>query len=731
MSSHKKFFNKALKVLLFSVIFIIIVGVLMFFSIYFSSNLDKTTIVVKKAEIELYDNDSTLIVNNELYKYIPYEKISPNVINAFIALEDKRFYTHKGIDYYRLLGALINNVKSLSFKEGGSTITQQLAKNTQLNNEKTLKRKIKEMRIARQIEKNYTKNQILEMYLNAIYYGNGIYGIDSACRNYFNKSPTEISISEGAILAGIVKNPQKYSPKNNPNLAIKRRNLVLSLMKEQNFISETQYSQALKESYVQLEKSSIKQSCTPYYLSAISEASKLLGISEKELIKKNYKIYTYYDVNQQKSLANVLNSEKENSFASIICDNATGGISAYYSNVETDIFENRRQPASTIKPFIAYLPAIEYGLITPETMVFDEKPNINGYAPENHSKKYVGWTTVKTALSSSINSVSVSLVNELGVHNAIDFAKKFGLTFDKNDYNLSTSLGGLTYGFTLNELTSAYMCIANGGIYKENSFIKKIVDSTGKIIYANNNIGNRVISEDTAYLITDMLMNTVSNGTAKKLQGLDFQIASKTGTAQSANSTLNTDAWNISYTTQNTVGVWIGNTKYDKKYDVTVTGSTLPTIFSRQIYKSIDAPVNTNFYIPYSVVEAEIDTFAQNKQQKILLSNKYTPEIYKKRCYFSIRNCPTVISPYFDLSKIIVNYNLVNSKIAVSIEQPNDVTYNYKIIETNLLNSTKKEYSYIKEREIHLTNNSIFSYKIAIYHEDVLVGYSPEKLVFT
>lgn len=733
MKKSGKNYSKLAKLFLIISIFIIIIVSIMFFSVYFSAKLDKNAIISPKAEITLVDNNGKTIENKRLYKYVRYEDISPNIVNAFVALEDKRFYSHRGVDYYRTAGALIQDIKTASFKEGGSTITQQLAKNTQLSGEKTLKRKIKELRLARIIEKNYTKEQIMEMYLNAIYFGSGVYGIDSACKNYFGKSPAELTPSEGAILAGIVKNPSNYSPKNNPSASVERRNLVLRLMKEQNYIDEYTYERSIKENYETPKDISDGQICTPYFNNAISEAAKLLGVTEKQLISSKYVIHTYYSPELQQTICSsmtangyraVNSSGNEASRYALLADNESGGVSAYYSDDEINVFLFRRQPGSAIKPIIAYAPALEYGLITTKTPVLDEKIDINGYSPKNYGGNYSGWITAESAMAKSVNTVAVKLFDELGSKNCFDFATKCGLRFSDND-GTAAALGGLTDGSTAIELSEAYMTLASGGQHKINSFIKKIEDSNGKLLYEHKRNTTKAMSQDTAFLTTTMLENTVKNGTASKLNGFSYAIASKTGTTQSIKCDKNLDAWNVSYTTEHTLTVWYGDGKNTAETAIETTGSGYPTLMARKIYSLLPAPAKKDFDIPSSVYKMEIDGFALEKDHELYLSNGFTPEIYKVNSYFSLKNCPLTCSPYFDINNI--TFNVFNSGESRTAEIVADEPYSYILEEYDMLGGIKNEYTFTESGSYTLlppSENAIYSYRLGVYFNGKLLGYT-------
>ena len=740
-TKNAKSFKFLLKLFLIIIVFAIIIAMISLFSIYYSAKLNTQTIISPKAHVEIYDCNGELIENKQLNKYVKFDDISPNIINAFVALEDKRFYKHNGVDYYRLMGALIKDIKSRSFKEGGSTITQQLAKNTQLSSEKTIKRKIKELRLARLIEKKYTKNQILEMYLNAIYFGNGIYGIDGACKNYFNKSPQNLTPAESALLAGIVKSPKKYSPKNNINNALERRNLVLKLMLEQNYITKNIYEYSIKEFYSVPNDIYATQICTPYYSNAIHEASTILGISEKELITNDYKIYTYYDKTQQNILHNIFTSNEYASINSngikaqqsaIISNNSTGGIASLYSTTDTDIFSLRRQPASTIKPILVYAPAIEKGLISPSSYFLDEKININGYSPKNFSNSYAGWVTAKTALKKSINTVAVKIFDTIGKDNAFKFAENCGLKLSPID-NTASALGGLTYGSTIIELNEAYMTLANLGIYKKNTLISKITTNNGDVLYKHNSFPKRSMCADTAFLVTNMLSECVQSGTATKLKGFSFDIASKTGTAQSTKSNGNIDAWNISYTTEHTITVWYGDTENQSNTALEITGSSLPTMLARKIHSKLPKPIQKKFTIPSTIFTLDIDLYAGEKEHNIYLTNNYTPLKYRETAYFSIKNCPIEHSPYFDINNIDFQLNIENKNVSVLINNTNE-PYTIYLEETDLINNLIKLIpieNNCKTTFSPIEHGKIMNYRLAVYYENQFLGYTENKLIFT
>lgn len=745
MKKSRSRLRKFLKV--FSIILVLatITAFSLFFAIYYSAKLDKSEVITDKADITLYAADNKEITNENISRYVKYADISPNIINAFVALEDKRFFRHNGIDYYRSVGALVNNLKAGYKKEGGSTITQQLAKNTLLSNEKTIIRKIKELKLAKDIEKQFSKKEILEMYLNAIYFGNGIYGIDSACKNYFNKSTSDITISEGAYLAGIVKSPKNYSPLNNIDKSTKRKNIVLKIMYEQGILSENDYENNLTYVYQKPEEKNFDL-ITPYYRNAIIESSQLLGIDEKELMQNGYKIYTHYDENAQKILYNAFLSgeyecKNENgniaSYSSMLSNNKNGGIVAYYCNFYDSLYNFRRQPASAIKPIVVYTPALESNKYTTATPVCDEKININGYSPENYAGKYLGWTDVQTALKVSSNAVSINLLNAVGIDYSKIIAQKMGIEFDKNDNGLSIGLGGMASGVNFSEISSAYMCLANNGIYTKNTFIRAIYDKNNNLVYSSLPLytNQQVISKETAYLVTDMLCGVANEGTARKLSTLDITIAGKTGTNSFPKSKNNLDAWCMSYTPQVTTCVWYGALDNTLECAVATTGGNYPAMLSNYIYRSLNLE-NLQFDVPEGIISLSIDDYALQNDHALYLSNMFTPEECIKKVNFDIDNAPNDYSPYFDLD--IFNFTANNDidNNFVNINYTCIKPYTTKLYRRNMFTNEVTELLVEEiDSEVYCSDitdpNCVYDYYIEFYYGDKRLNYTPSEIVFT
>lgn len=612
-------------------------------------DLDKKTIDNLGKSIQVLSDDNVSLEYNGQYgNNIKLNELPEYVPKAFIAIEDKRFYKHKGIDYIRIMGALINDLKSLSFKEGASTISQQLVKNTHLSNERTIKRKLKEIHITRQLEKSYTKDQILEKYLNIIYFGNGLYGIDSAAKTYFSTPAKNLNLAQAAALAAIINSPARYNPYTNLENLKSRQKKVLKAMLNNGFITNEQYQEALNTPLdINANKNSKQQS--KYSKLAVKQACNLLNVKERDLA--DCIIYTYFDQSVQDNLAKSFDkylSQTKNKYgilpeyAGIVIDNNTLGVVGIIESSE-NIILTKRQPASTIKPLAVYAPAIEYKLITPASLILDEPINYNGYTPKNYNGKHEGWISVREAISTSNNIAAIKTLKTIGIDTSTEFLKKLEINLEEQDSGLSLALGGLHKGISLYDLTQAYTVFANGGLFEKSTIIKKIITKDGKVLYQSKPNPKKVISEDTAYLITDMLQTAAKDGTAKRLKDCPYQIAAKTGTNSYKKTSQNNDAYCISYTSKYTTGIWLGNLSNDEKGALAsnVTGGTYPTMITKNInnllYKDNLPP---DFIRPKTVVYADIDLVEYNNNQNLVLANALSAPRYKKKELFSIRNLP-------------------------------------------------------------------------------------------
>lgn len=644
--------------------------------------LDKNMLINLIKEVSIYDNSDNEVkkslTGNDL---IRIEDLNKYTLDAFISIEDKDFYKHSGINFKRLLKATFNNLTSLSFKEGASTISQQLIKNTHLTNEKTLERKIKELILTQKLEKQFNKDAILETYLNIIYFGNGAYGIENASMNFFNKKASKLDISESATLAGIIKSPYKYSPIYNFENCLKRRNLVLNEMLKDNKITKEQYDEEINKDIVISEYDKLKNNNQKdlYHNSVLEEASEILNLSPDDVLSGNYKIYTYLDQEIQNLIVEKINEKayfEKNEFGNIadgleiIINNKTNGIVAFAGKSDYKLVNLKRQPGSAIKPILVYAPAIDNGQISACSQILDEETDFGGYCPHNVGG-FHGFVTVRDCVAKSLNVPSVKILNEYGIKNAINFANKAGIEFDEKDNGLAIALGGFTHGISLKELTNSYTVFANNGNYKQAHFIKKITKN-GIKLFENNNFKNKIIGDDTAYIITDLLKSSVEYGTSKKLSNLGFDVAGKTGTVALKNTNYNTDAISVAYTSEYTLGVWLGNYTLNKEFNLSSTnnGGTYATAILRDTLKDMyKSNKPADFKTPSSVVTVEIDINSMKNENKIKIANEFCPERYRQKEIFSKKFIPTEISDNYS------NFNVENFKVQNYGKIENEITF--------------------------------------------------------
>ncbi len=634
--------------------------------------LDETLLPTAKAVPVFYDsigNEIDYLTND----FVNIEDVPLNLKNAFIALEDKRFYSHKGYDIVRIGGALINDIKSKSLKEGASTITQQLVKNTHLSSERTIERKLKEIAIATKVEKRYSKDEILSMYLSVIYFGNGAYGVKSASKLYFDKDIADLTLGECATLAGIVKNPKKYSPFSNVNECKNRRNLVLKVMKNEGYIDENTYnSECGKDLYVASRNERSKDFCSVYMEKAIAEACEKLGITKYQLGNSGYKIYTNLDKNLQdciyksaKTSANYENEDVESVI--IIIDNKTSSVVAYCSTLP---YEVKRQAGSVIKPIAVYSPAIDMGLISLCTPICDEKIDYSGYCPRNFGDKYIGNTTIRTAIQKSINTIAVKTISYVGIEKSAEYISNFGIKLEYFDKNLSLALG--TNTVTPKEIADAYSTLANGGMYEKSSFIRYIVSDGRKIYNTENAITKKqVIKPSSATIMTSALIDTVLDGTARTLSTLPIEVACKTGTVEKGNK--NSDAWCVSYNNNYTICVWHGSDSGTNE-----RGGGHPTMQSKNIWLEIIKQKELDNHLQKSeqTTYLDIDLYTTTAQGRIVLASQNTPLEYRKREIFDKSQIFEISSTFECIDDFDFEIEKQNANVLITFDAKDIYTYN-------------------------------------------------------
>lgn len=711
-----------------SLFFIIFINDIMGIS---SVKFDKEKLIAVNQEIVVYNDDNVELKNTISNKSIvEIEDVPNHVINAFISIEDKDFFKHNGLNYKRIAKAMFNNLKSFSFKEGASTISQQLIKNTHLTNEKTIKRKVKEMLLTKKLEKEFSKKDILETYLNVIYFGENSYGIERAALTYFGKETKDLTLWEGATLAGIIKSPYTYSPVYNPENCLKRRNLVLSEMLRDKKISQAQYDEAVNMPLEIVDRKQEQGVNNLYVKACINEAEQILNLSEKDIMLSGIKIYSYLDDEVQKQLYDIANNENNyhtNSYGNtndsllIMIDNETYAVLGYAGKSDYDLTNFVRQPGSTIKPILVYAPALEKGLVSPDTLILDEEINYGGYSPKNVGGKYYGYVSVEESICDSLNVPAVKTLDYVGIENAKQFAKKAGIKFDENDNGLALALGGFTNGVTLKELTNSFLPFVNDGNFSKANFVRKIVDINGKTLYEHKPKEEKIMGEDTAYLMTNMLKEACKTGTSMKLKNLDFDVAGKTGTVAITGTNNNTDAYSVAYTTKHTMGVWIGNYSNAPEYvlEGKNNGGTYATNMIKICFEELYANNKPeNFKQPNSVKEVEIDLKEYENNHVIKLASSNCPDRYKIKTLVSKRFEPKETSELFaNLSVENFDVKIENGKVLVCFDAEDYLKYEIMRVENGKTKSLKK-YSNKKGKieyyDFNIKENSTYNYYIKI-----------------
>lgn len=580
------------------------------------SHSSKDTFRKSQTSIAYDINGKTLSVlkgEKDVY-YIEYEDIPIYVKQAIISTEDKRFYKHKGIDYRGIMRAAVAMIQDGEVTQGGSTITQQLARTVFLSNERTWERKIEEMYIAVELEKKYSKEEILEFYLNNVYFANGYYGIEAAAQGYFGTDVSHLSLSQMIYLCAIPNNPTLYNPLTHADKTQARRDRILKSMLEDQVISESSYQTAVAEQIKTTEPEEIKNNYaeTYTYYCATRALMELEGFEfetvfsddeektsydreyqflydacNKKLFTGGYRIYTSLDLDAQSQLQTSVDEvlagfgEKsdegiyELQGAAVCIDNTTGMVRAIIGGRSQDdvegytlnrAFQSFRQPGSAIKPLIVYTPALERGY-TPDTTVVDE-PIADG--PVNGDGTYSGAMSLRQAVARSKNTIAWKIFEELTPEVGISYLEAMGFSnLDANDKRLPASIGGFTNGVSPLEMAKGYATIKNDGGYRNPTCIMKITDADGEVIYQADQTASVIYKENACRQMTDMLQTVITSGTGRGYSLGKMPCAGKTGTTND-----NKDGWFVGYTPYYTTSVWVG---YDIPKEVPgLGGGTYP-----------------------------------------------------------------------------------------------------------------------------------------------------------
>ena len=616
---------------------------------------DKNTFLPARTST-LYDTNGDEISETATTKkadYVKYADIPQNFVNCMVSIEDKKFYKHNGVDLKAIVRAAKSIIKNKRITQGGSTITMQLARNIYLDTNKNWQRKVKEMFIAMELEKKYSKNDIMEFYLNNVYFMNGYYGIQAACHGYFNCELSDLDMSQTAFLCAIPNSPTYYDPINNKDHTLTRRNLILKNLREDGKITQQEYESAINEeitlnmpekedtvkyNYVDtyayycatralMENEGFK---FKYYFVSDEEEKEydasydeMYSYCQKKLYSEGYKIYTSIDLTKQQQLQDSIDltlldftdTTDDGTFklqsAATCIDNATGYVVAIVGGRSQDAtnhtlnraFQSHRQPGSSIKPLIVYTPSFERGK-TPDTIVNDHK--FDG-GPSNAGDSYYGDVTIRFAVEKSLNTVAWQLYDELTPKVGLQYLKDMNFTnIVKDDYVTATALGGFTTGVSPLEMASAYATLENDGMYRNPTCVTSIVDSDNNIIYTSSQKDAVIYSENAARTMTDVMTGVMTEGTGRKAK-LDngMPSAGKTGTTNDKK-----DGWFCGFTRYYTTCVWVG---CDMPETINgLTGSSYPAEIWKTYMDQIHSDLTPLNFLPYEHMPDE----SQDNQER-------------------------------------------------------------------------------------------------------------------
>ncbi len=615
----------------------------------------------------LYDREGSLVTvlrGPENRTVVRLSQVPQHVRDAFIAAEDLRFYSHNGFDLVRIFGSVVANLRAQSYAQGASTISQQLVKLTHLSSEKTLARKAEELYLSIQLEAMFEKDEILEMYLNTIYFGEGAYGVQAASEVYFDKDVSDLTLAEGAALAATIKAPSAYSPAADAEANRTRRGYILDTMLENGMIDAGQAEAARAEELTLSGRPQRVNAHGWFVDAALEEAEDILGVTADELLTGGYYIETTMDARLQ-ALAESL-FEDDSLFpgdaadgtavqgALAVTDVETGGLAALIGGREYTVqrgfhraTQMRRQPGSALKPLAVYAPAIQMGYTTASILQDVRRDFGGGYNPRNAGESYHGAVTLRRALALSMNVATVQLMSEIGVSASLAFLEQAGIPLTQTDGNLSLALGSMTTGVTPAELSASYAMFGNRGVYNPPYLIERIFASDGTELYAHAASPRTVMTAQDAYLMTSLMQSVTGWGTGAKLSATGLAVAGKTGTVSLVGMSGNRDIWMAAYTSDWSLACWMG-------FDVTDADHRLPsrqsggdataalaTAFFRQAYRDRERP---SFSSPGGLVWLTIDTAASQASGYPMLASSATPDDYKLSEVFLESNRPWATS---------------------------------------------------------------------------------------
>ncbi|MBO1002948.1 transglycosylase domain-containing protein [Pseudogracilibacillus auburnensis] len=577
---------------------------------------EEKLIISPPTTIETEDGDIVWYLYDQYRLPVELDQVPDHVKDAFVAIEDKRFYSHSGVDIRSVVRAIYRDIVARSKVEGGSTLTQQLAKNLFLTNDKSWLRKIKEVMIALYLEREFTKDEILEMYLNVVYFGQGQYGIEAAANKYFYKSVEDLTLEEGALLAGMVKAPNGYSPIDHLEKAQNRRNLVLTTMSELDYISVDEAKEAQAKN-VELNISQRKYNPAHHAFVdiAIQEAEELYGITLDDLKRSRYRLITSLDETAQTIAFDQFqqdgyfpgNNKEDVEGAFVMMEQESGEIVAAIGGRHFQTGDLNRvvkpigQPGSTMKPLAVYAPALETELFTPYSTLPDELQEWDGKPVRNYNDQYDGAVTFYNAIKYSKNTSSVWLLNEIGVDYAKSYLKK--MKIDIEDKDVRIALGDLKKGLSPLQLVQSYRTFVHGGKMIDAHTIIEVYNRKGEVVASANPETTEVFSDQVAWNMTEMLKDVVASGTGQSGY-YPHELAGKTGTTQHPKVKGETkDAWFVGFTPEYVTALWMGYDDISQQDHFLTGGSSYPTELTKKILTELDKqrPLVATFTKPENV----------------------------------------------------------------------------------------------------------------------------------
>ena len=729
-----------------AVLILIFAAFVIFFARFFRPQqwhrFDASLILDAEKSTLVYDAAGELIsvtASGENRIPIEIESLPEYVKYAFVSAEDARFYTHKGFDIIRIFGAAWADIKAAGFTQGASTIGQQLIKLSHLTNEKTFERKLEEVWLSTRMELEFSKDEILEMYLNYVYFGGGFYGIETAALGYFGVHAEDLTVAQAAQLAGILKSPGKYAPHLNMEKSLSRRDNVLKLMYEYGHINGNEYKNALKESCVL--KNGIPSTHNYYIDYVLKEASGILNMNLDDFLRSGCSVYTGLDIKLNEKCSALMNDKTlfpcKNAHGALVVLKNDGTIAAlcggrgkYSPFCFNRAADSKRQPGSLIKPLLCYAPAIDLFGYSAASILSDSPRDFEGYKPRNSNDVYKGRVSLRYALTESLNVPAVSLLSDIGISGGVLFAENLGISFENEKLGLPLALGGFTYGISPLEAAGAYNAFAAGGNFTRPHALLSI-QKGGRELYRFNEAPAGVMKSETAFIMTNILESAVSDGTAKLLSELHIPIAAKTGTNLDGKGNVR-DVWAAAYTGEYTAVCRLGT---DSAKDGTLpegtTGGNSACRFLKAlfgfIYKEKMPPC---FEKPESVFICRLDAKASAECGFPVLATRFTPEedTYSEyfaegtvplavSCYWQIPSPPSEVNWYIDSDgKPVITFDSADKRLRYLIMRKTQEGTERTIAELSDCEGS------VEFKDVSALPGNFYIYSIAAVHPEIMIG---------